>query len=161
MKVAFPTNEGEKIAQHASFCNLFLIIDTKTGEREVVDNPLKTETDTSSVNKDKSEGRHLGTGPIISQLLADKGVNVYAYLEAEANFLLHFQREGIDLYPVKEKAIEIVLAEIVANENEIHQTQKGEFAGLGRGMGLGRGFGRRAGQGRGFGRGTGKGYKNR
>ncbi|MEA3373789.1 MAG: NifB/NifX family molybdenum-iron cluster-binding protein [Campylobacterota bacterium] len=162
MKVAFPTNEGEKIARHASFCQSFLIIDTKTGEREVVDNPLKTEAAATGVEKDKSGGRHLGSGPIISALLADAGVDIYAYLEAEANFLLHLQREGIDLYETQEKVIETALETVEAKGSEI---QKSRFFGLGRGRGMGRGFGRRAGKGRdfgrGFGRGMGRGFGNR
>ena len=109
MKVAFPTNKGEKIARHASFCNSFLIIDTKTGEREMVDNPLKTKATTAGTKKDKSGGRHLGSGPIVSVLLADAGVDLYVYLEAEANFLVHLQREGIDAYEVQEKVIETAL----------------------------------------------------
>ncbi|MEA3374500.1 MAG: NifB/NifX family molybdenum-iron cluster-binding protein [Campylobacterota bacterium] len=170
MKVAFPTNKGEKIARHASFCNSFLIIDTKTDEREIVDNPLKTEAATVGAKRDKSEGRHLGSGPVVSALLADAGVDLYVYLEAEANFLLHLQREGVDIYETREKVIETVLETIKiieTKENEMDQMQESEFAGLGRGMGLGRGFGNRAGMGqrigraggigRGFGRGFGRG----
>lgn len=161
MKVAFPTNEGIKIARHASFCNSFLIIDTKTGEKEMVDNPLKTEAETAGTDRDKSGGRHLGSGPIISALLADAGVDLYAYFEAEANFLDHLQREGIDVYAAQEKVIETVLKTIEEKEDEMNQTRESRFGTLGRGMGLGRGFGRRAGKGRGFGRGMGKGFGNR
>lgn len=148
MKVAFPTNKGEKIAKHASFCKSFLIVDTKTGERKMVDNPLKIEI----ASTDKNEGRHLGTGRIISVLLADIEVELYIYLEAEDNFLFHLQREGIDVYASQEKVIEMALEAIKAKENEMNQIQENRFTGLGRGRGMGRGFGRRAG--RGFSKGT-------
>jgi len=154
MKVAFPTNKGEKIARHASFCNAFLIIDTKTGERETVGNLLKTEAATAGAKRDKSEGRHLGSGPVVSALLTDAGVGLYVYLEAEANFLVHLQREGIDVYEAQEKVIETALETIKTmetKENEMDQMQESRFAGLVCGMGLGRGFGRRVGRGRGFG----------
>ncbi len=160
MKVAFPTNKGEKIARHASFCQSFLIVDTKTGERTMVDNPLKTEAATAGAKRDKSEGRHLGSGPVVSALLADAGVDLYVYLEAEANFLVHLQREGIDVYEAQEKVIETVLETIKTietKENEMDQMQESGFAGLGRRMGLGRGFGRGMGIGRGFGNGAGMG----
>lgn len=162
MKVAFPTNEGEKIARHVSFCDSFLIIDTRTGESEMLDNPLKTEVATDDVEKDKSGGRHLGSGPIISALLADVGVDIYAYLEAEANFLAHLQREGIDIYETQEKVIETALEVIEARGNKIPKSRFFDL-GLGRGMGrgMGKGFGRRAGKGRGFGRGNGRGFQNR
>ena len=176
MKVAFPTNKGEKIARHASFCKSFLIIDTKTGEREMVDNPLKTEIKAVAVEKDKSAGRHLGSGRIISMLLADAGVDLYVYLEAEDNFLFHLQREGINVYVTQEKVIETFLEEIKVKENEMmNQIQESEFRSFGRGRGMGRGFGRRAGRGMGrgagmgqgigraggFGRGMGRGFGNR
>ena len=154
MKVAFPTNKGEKIARHASFCKSFLIIDTKTGEREMVDNPLKTKAKTAGVKRDKSVGRHLGSGRIISVLLADAGVDLYVYLEAEDNFLFHLQREGMDIYATQEKVIKTILEDIKVKENEMmNEIQESEFRGFGQGRGMGRGFGRRAG--RGFGRGAG------
>ena len=156
MKVAFPTNKGEKIARHASFCKSFLIVDTKTGEREMVDNPLKTEIKAVAVEKDKSAGRHLGSGRIISMILADAGVDLYVYLEAEDNFSFHLQREGMDVYATQEKVIETILEEIKTKENEMmNQIQESEFRGFGQGRGMGRGFGRRAG--RGFGKGAGMG----
>ena len=143
MKVAFPTNKGERIAKHASFCKSFLIIDTKTGEREMVDNPLKTKVKTANVKRDKSVGRHLGSGRIISVLLADKGVDLYVYLEAEDNFLFHLQREGMDIYATQEKVIKTILEEIIVKENEMmNEIQESEFKNFGQGRGMGRGLGR-------------------
>ncbi len=154
MKVAFPTNKGEKIARHASFCRSFLIVDTKTGEREMVDNPLKTKVKRADVKRDKSAGRHLGSGRIISVLLADEGVDLYVYLEAEENFLFHLLREGMDIYATQEKVIESCLEEIKVKENEMmNEIQESEFRCFGQGRGMGRGFGRRAG--RSFGKGAG------
>lgn len=147
MKIAFPTNKGEKIARHASFCQSFLIVDTKTGEREIVDNPLKAKAKTAGVIRDKSAGRHLGSGRIISVLLADAGVDLYVYLEAEDNFLFHLQREGMDIYETQEKIIKTFLEEIKIKENEMDQIQENGFSGFGRGIGQGRGFRRRAGWG--------------
>ncbi|MEA2092296.1 MAG: NifB/NifX family molybdenum-iron cluster-binding protein [Campylobacterota bacterium] len=174
MNIAFPTNKGKKIARHGSFCQSFLIADTKTSEREIIDNPLKMEAAATGAQRDKSEGRHLGSGPIISELLSDAGVDLYVYFEAEANFLLHLQREGINVYKTQEKLIDIVLKTIEEKEDEMNQTQESIFDTLGHGMGLGRRFGQRAGRGlgkrsgigqgigkrgRGFGRGFGNQFK--
>ena len=153
MKVAFPTNKGEKIARHASFCKSFLIVNTKTGEKEMVDNPLKTGIKAVAIERDKSEGRHLGSGRIISVLLADAGVDLYVYLEAEDNFLFHLQREGMDIYATQEKIIESCLEEIKVKENEMmNEIQENEFRSFGQGRGMSRGFGKDAGMGHGIGR---------
>ena len=89
-------------------------------------------------------------------LLADAGVDLYVYLEAEDNFLFHLQREGMDVYATQEKVIETILEEIKVKENEMmNQIQESEFRGFGQERGMGRGFGRRAG--RGFGKGAGMG----
>jgi len=156
MRVAFPTNKGEKIARHASFCRSFLIIDTKSGEREMVDNPLRKKVETGAVDSKRSTGRHLGTGRIVSVLLADAKVDLYVYLEAKTDFLMHLQREGIASHETQEKAIETVLETIEVKEDEMAQTQDDRVAGLGVGRGMRRGLGRRAGQGRGKGAGIGR-----
>jgi len=162
MKIAFPTNKGEKIARHASFCKSFVIIDTKTGEKETVDNPLKKEPTTETVKNERSGGRHLGTGRIISALLADAGVDFYVYLEAEANFLRHLQREGIGIYESQEKVIETALEAVASKEENMNELRENTFTGFGRRRGAGRGSGRRAGRGRGrgFGKGAGMGQEN-
>ena len=156
MKIAFPTSKGEKIAKHSSFSQSFLIVDTQTGEREMVDNPLKTETKAIGAMRDKSEGRHLGSGRIISVLMAEMGVELYVYLEAEDNFLSHLQREGINVYATQEKQIDLVIKEISGKENIMNRERV--YTDFGREMGQGRGLGRRAG--RGFGKGAGMGQEN-
>ena len=118
MKIAFPINRGEKIARHVSFCPSFLMIETETGEREIVDNPMKIEGAAVDLKKDKSEGRRLGTGRIISQLFAEKEVDLYVYLEADANFLLHLQNVGIYVYESQEKVIEVALKTVEVNLKE-------------------------------------------
>jgi len=43
MRVAFPTNDQKTLAKHIGLCKGFLIIDTDTGEKFYIENPvLKT-----------------------------------------------------------------------------------------------------------------------
>ncbi len=171
MKIAFPINRGEKIARHVSFCPSFLMIETETGEREIVDNPMKIEGAAVDLKKDKSEGRRLGTGRIISQLFAEKEVDLYVYLEADANFLLHLQNVGIYVYESQEKVIEVALKTVEVNLKEFFNFAQRGGQGFRRRANRNRGFGhgrRRAhGEERGFGRGarmtqqTGRGFGRR
>lgn len=108
MKVAFPTNNGEKIARHASLCQSFLIVDTETGELVSVPNPIKADR---TVSHDHSDGeRHgLGTGRIVPELLAAHGASLYVCLEAGERLHSRLNGRGIGVSVVSDKQIGEVL----------------------------------------------------
>ena len=110
MKVAFPTNNGEKIARHASLCKSFLIVDAETGERVTVSNPLKEEGIVPHQgHHGEGEKRHRGTGRIVPELLAAQGVEQYVCLEAGEGLQSRLQRRGIGVSVVTEKLIDAAL----------------------------------------------------
>lgn len=151
MKVAFPTNKGEKIAKHSSFCTSFLIIDTRTQERKTITNPLRAAGESVKTDANNPAGRHFGTGRIVSALLAEAGVEIYVCYETGEKFADRLQSAGISVHTTQERQIESALNEIAETER-LHTDCR-------QGFGRGRGFGRSAGdtqaeaQGGGFGRG--------
>jgi predicted Fe-Mo cluster-binding NifX family protein len=112
MKVAFPTNNGEKIARHASLCQTFLIVDTETGESMTVSNPLKDEKILPHQGDRHGEKLHRGTGRIVPQLLAEQGVAYYVCLEAGEGLQSRLRSSGISVSVVTEKRIDEVLKQL-------------------------------------------------
>ena len=115
MKVAFPTNNGETIARHASLCKSFLIVDTATGERTTVSNPLKDEKivpHQGHHHGEEGEKLHRGTGRIVPELLAAQGSGRYVCLEAGAGLQSRLEGRGIGVSVVAEKRIEEVLKQL-------------------------------------------------
>jgi predicted Fe-Mo cluster-binding NifX family protein len=112
MKVAFPTNNGEKIAKHASLCKSFLIVDTETGESMTVSNPLKDEKIIPHRGDHHGEKLHRGTGRIVPQLLAEQGVAYYVCLEAGEGLQSRLRSSGISVSVVTEKRIDEVLKQL-------------------------------------------------
>lgn len=157
MKIAFPTNKGEKIARHSSFCTSFQIIDTQTQEKVSIVNPVKQMTAAVNTGTDKHTGRHFRTGRIVSAILADAGVDIYVCYEAGEKFIDRLQRAGIAVYTTQERQIESALNEITVKRAERGSPDVDGRQGFGRrrGQGRGAGEGRRGGQTDGFGRGRG------
>jgi predicted Fe-Mo cluster-binding NifX family protein len=116
MKVAFPTNNGEKIARHASLCKSFLIVDIETGKRVTVANPLKDEGIVPHQGDHAGEGERLrrGTGRIVPELLAGQGSVRYVCLEAGAGLQSRLEGRGIRVSVVTEKRIDEVLKHLDA-----------------------------------------------
>ncbi len=156
MKIAFPTNRGDKIAKHSSFCRSFLIIDTETQERTMLANPVKQMTEAAQKSSDRENGRRLGTGRIVPALLADVGVNIYVCFEAEEKFIAHLQQSGITVYTTQERQIESALQVAVEKREETDGLHPDRLEGHGR-----RGFGRRRGMRQDENRGSGMGQGRR
>jgi len=159
MKIAFPTNNEKTIASHIGLCKGFLIIDTETGEKFYIDNPvLKTIKEEHIDLKGTKEGeRGLGTGRVIPPLLKEAGVDVFVSNEFGEGMKFNLEREGIIPYLTDEKNIEDVLNQI--KEDDMRRFGRGygfrreaeEAFERGYGYGRGYGFGRGMGYGRGFG----------
>ena len=163
MRVAFPTNNQKTIASHIGLAKGFLIIDTNTGEKFYIENPVLKKIHEENINlKDLPEGqRGLGTGRVIPPLLAEAGVNVLIARDFGEGMLRNLAYEGIEAIETDEKEIDTVLNQLNENINLKRPTiNEDEFYGYGRrmGFGYGRGFGRGLGRGRGLGFGRRMGY---
>jgi len=160
MKVAFPTNNQRTIANHIGLAKGFLIIDTHTGEKFYIENPVLKKINEENINlKELPEGqRGLGTGRVIPPLLREAGVDVLVARDFGEGMIRNLEFEGIRPLITEENSIEKTLEEIeTLPEPEIDEYYPNGF-GRGYGRGFGRGFGFRRAQGRGFGRGFGRGH---
>jgi predicted Fe-Mo cluster-binding NifX family protein len=146
MKIAFPTNNKERVASHIGLCKGFLIVDTKTGERTYIENPvMKTiQEEHIDLKGTKEHQRGLGTGRLIPPLLAEAGVNVLVSHEFGEGMGVNLEREGIIPYETGEKNIENALNQIKEEDMREFEKGYGRGFGYGRGYGYGRGFGNRA-----------------
>jgi predicted Fe-Mo cluster-binding NifX family protein len=163
MRVAFPTNNQKTIANHIGLAKGFLIIDTNTGEKFYIENPVLKKINEENINlKDLPEGqRGLGTGRVIPPLLAEAGVDMLIARDFGEGMLRNLAYEGIEAIETDEKEIDAVLTQLNENINLKRPTiNENEFYGYGRrmGFGYGRGFGRGLGRGRGLGFGRRMGY---
>jgi len=110
MRVAFPTNNQKTIASHIGLCKGFLIIDTNTGEKFYIENPvLKTIQKEHIDLKNTTEGqRGLGTGRVIPPLLREANVDILVSNEFGEGMRMNLQREGIIPYLTDEKYIKSI-----------------------------------------------------
>ena len=163
MRVAFPTNNQKTIANHIGLAKGFLIIDTNTGEKFYIENPVLKKINEENINlKDLPEGqRGLGTGRVIPPLLAEAGVDMLIARDFGEGMVRNLAYEGIEAFETDEKEIDTVLNQLNENINlkrpEIYENPELRGYGRGRGLGYGIGYGRGLGYGRGFGRGLGYG----
>lgn len=152
MKVAIPTNRGDKIARHSSFCRSFVIIDTESGSRMTIDNPLQEVARFAKADPQSGERRALGKGRVIAGILADAGVNVCLCIETGEAFVMRLAERGIALYITAERQIDRALQLLAEGTLSPCRVAEGGFR-RGRGAGFGGRRARGAGRSRGFGRG--------
>jgi len=172
MRVAFPTNNQQTIASHIGLAKGFLIVDTDTGEKFYIENPIMKKIQEEHIDlKNTEEGqRGLGTGRVIPPLLAEAGVDMLVSRDFGEGMIRNLEFEGIRGIQTESKDIEEVLNQIKEDEmkevtrfNDIERYDDYEYGrGFGRGLGYARGFGFRRGPGFGrgmcHGRGFGRGY---
>ena len=156
MKVAFPTNNQKTIANHIGLAKGFLIVDTNTGERFYIENPILKKIHEEGIElKNKEAHRGLGTGRVIPPLLAEAGVDVLVARDFGEGMLRNLAIEGIKAIQTENKDIEEFLKEGEMREikfNEIGYGRRfGKGCSRGLGYGRGRGYGRRFGRGLKFG----------
>lgn len=174
MRVAFPTNNEEKIAKHIGLCKKIVIY--ANGEKvEVVENPIFKMVKQQNLPIAKEGERHFGTGRILSQFLSEKSIDIFAAVEFYSSGLKqNLERLAITPYETHDRDIETVL-QILDKESLFIDVQRGCRRGRrvnrqrgsamiqGRseeknqkiGLGRGQGVNRRRDQGRGLGRGAG------
>ena len=161
MRIAFPTNNQQTIASHIGLAKGFLIVDTNTGEKFYIENPIMKKIQEERIDLKNIQGhRGLGTGRVIPPLLAEAGVDVLVSRDFGEGMIRNLEFEGIRAIETEKKDIEEILSEI-KEENMREVTKFDEYPyENGRGLGYGRGFGRRKGYGfkRGFGYGRGRGF---
>ena len=160
MRIAFPTNNEKTIANHIGLAKKFLVVDTTTGEKFTITNPVIEEITEKHINlKELPEGqRGLGVGRIVPVLLKEAGVDALVAPEFGEGMYWNLQRIGITPIETQIKNIDEFLETL--DEKEITLTKpETDFGyrrfGFGRGFGYSRGFGRGFGYGRGYGYGRG------
>ena len=158
MKVAFPTNNQEKISSHIGLAKGFLIVDTDTNERIYIENPIIKKIQNEHINlKNTQEGeRGLGTGLIIPPLLEEAGVDVLVSGDFGEGMIRNLAYKGIKYIETDNKNIDEVLNQIKENNMQLTNQEFGYGRGMNRGFGFRRGTGARGcrknfGRGRGFG----------
>jgi predicted Fe-Mo cluster-binding NifX family protein len=156
MRVAFPTNNQKTIANHIGLAKGFLIIDTNTGEKFYIENPVLKKIHEENINlKDLPEGqRGLGTGRVIPPLLAEAGVDVLIARDFGEGMVRNLAYEGIEALETDEKEIEAVLNrlnDMPLKRAEIYENSEFRYGRRRVGFGYGRGLGRGCGRGQGFG----------
>ena len=164
MKLAFPTNNQKTIANHIGLAKGFLIIDTNTGERFYIENPILQKISEINLKKREEGHRRLGTGRVIPPLLAEAGVDALVAREFGEGMIRNLLIEGIKAIQTDSKNIEEFLKEGDIREIEVNEDlleygrdfRRGYGQGLrygrGFGYGMGLGYGRRFGRGLGYGR---------
>jgi predicted Fe-Mo cluster-binding NifX family protein len=153
MKVAFPTNNKKTIANHIGLAKGFLIVDTNTGEKFYIQNPVIATIQEENINlKDLPEGqRGLGTGRVIPPLLKEAGVDALVARDFGEGMIMNLQRMGIAPIETQIKEIEEFLENFDEKEVDINYEFTPRYGGYG--------FGRRFGYGRGYRCGYARGYK--
>ncbi len=176
MRVAFPTNNEEKIAKHIGLCKKIVIY--ANGEKvEVVENPIYKMVKEENLPIAKEGERHFGTGRILSQFLSEKNIDIFAAVEFYSSGLKqNLERLAITPYETQDRDIETVL-QILSQESLFIDIERGRGRGRGvnrqrrstmiqgrceeksqkMGLGRGQGMNRRRGQGRGRGMNLGRG----
>ncbi len=169
MKIAVVTNNERTVANHIGICKKIAIYED--GEKiEVVNNPAMEDVKNSNLTLGNERERHLGTGSVLPQFLANKDVSVLIATEFRSQVLeQNLQRFGVLPYITEERDIETVLKnfneeDVMRGFNRGFGQAQGTLPGVaGLGRGAGRGFGQAqgavpgvAGLGRGQG-GTGRG----
>jgi predicted Fe-Mo cluster-binding NifX family protein len=167
MKIAFPTNNQKTIAGHIGLAKGFLIVDTNTGEKFYIENPVMKRIQEEHIKLNGDCGEHgLGTGRVVPPLLKEAGVGLFLAKEFGEGMLGNLEYEGIKTLVTDEKDIDTVLSQLKEllsgnlEQNRVNNRNFGYGYGRGRGLGRGQGIGRGLGFGRGQGlsRGMGRGF---
>ena len=150
MKLAFPTNNQKTIANHIGLAKGFLIVDTNTGEKFYIENPVLQKINEIDLKNTEEAHKRLGTGRVIPPLLAEAGVDVLVAREFGEGMIRNLAREGIKVIETDMKDIEEFLKEGEMREVNLNENEFGYGRGFGRGVGYGRRFARSSNYERGF-----------
>ncbi len=112
MRIGFPTNNLKMLSNHTALSKYIGIVEIKNGEiteRIAVKNPLPQLASAAYSNE---EGRGLGAGKIIPQILLDYNVNVFVTSEIGEGMQGNLKYAGIKIILSKEKEIEKIIEKV-------------------------------------------------
>ncbi len=113
MKIAFPTNNLKILSNHTALSKFIAIIGIENGqitERIAVKNPVPQMA--SELTTSEEEGRSLGAGRIIPQILLNYHVDVFVAREIGEGMRRNLEYTGIKVVLTEEKEIEKILEEV-------------------------------------------------
>ncbi len=113
MKIAFPTNNLKTLSNHTALSKFIAIICVENGqitERIAVKNPIPQMA--SGISTSEEQGRGLGAGRIIPQILSNYHVDVFVAREIGEGMRSNLEYAGIRVIVTDEKEIEKILEEI-------------------------------------------------
>ena len=105
MKIAFPTSNEKTICEFIPFCKYFLIYDTDTKEKKLIDNPLFHVVKEKNIKKRDCGENALHTGEIIPPLLKNYEVELLIAKKLGEGMLDNLEIYGINYKLTDEKEI--------------------------------------------------------
>ena len=98
MKIAFPTSNEKTICEFIPFCKYFLIYDTQTKEKKLIDNPLYQIVKEKNIKKRDCGENGLHTGEIIPPLLKNNEIDLFIAIKLGEGML-----DNLEIYDIKYK----------------------------------------------------------
>jgi len=98
MKIAFPTSNEKTLCEYIPFCKYFLIYDTETKEKKLLDNPLYEKVKKEHIKKRDCGENALHTGQILPPLLKENGVDMLIAVHLGEGLL-----DNLEIYGIKYK----------------------------------------------------------
>ncbi|GAB6073419.1 NifB/NifX family molybdenum-iron cluster-binding protein [Nautilia lithotrophica] len=98
MKIAFPTSNEKTICEFIPFCKFFLIYDTETKEKKIIDNPLYQIVKEKNIKKRDCGENGLHTGEIIPPLLKNYHIDLFIAIKLGEGML-----DNLEIYDIKYK----------------------------------------------------------
>ncbi len=112
MRIGFPTNNLRTLSNHTALSKYIGIIEIENGqviERIAIKNPLPRLA--SGVSSEK-EGRGLGAGKIIPQILLDYNVDVFVASEIGEGMQRNLEYAGIKVVLSKDKELKKIIEKL-------------------------------------------------
>jgi len=102
MKIAIPTSNEKTICEYIPFCKYFLIIDTETNKKNLINNPMFDIVKEKHIKKRNCGENGLHTGEIIPPFLKDLGINLLIAKKLGEGML-----DNLEMYGIKYKLTDI------------------------------------------------------
>lgn len=115
MKVAIVTNNGKTVSHHIALSKKIAFYRLPEGELlEMADNPVmkRVKEEHIKLEKNPSGGRHLGTGHIIPEFLAQKGADLFVVTELGEGLKRRLSELGIRPIVAKSDNIDEILEQL-------------------------------------------------
>jgi predicted Fe-Mo cluster-binding NifX family protein len=109
MKIAVPTSNEKTICEYISFCKYFLIIDTDTNIRKLINNPMFEIVKKEKIKKKECGENGLHTGEIIPKYLKSFGIEILIAKSLGEGMLDNLEIFGINYKITDSDKIEDIL----------------------------------------------------